>query len=62
MASKEIDPTKPGYGWTDMGEVIHTVKSDAYNAIDAAVLKDNDGKVWMAFGSWGTGIHILELN
>ena len=47
MSSKEIDPTKPGYGWTDQGEVIHTVKSDSYNAIDAAVLKDNDGKVWM---------------
>ena len=62
MASKEIDPTKPGYGWTDMGEVIHTVKSDSYNAIDAAVLKDLDGKVWMAFGSWGSGIHILELD
>ena len=62
MSSKEIDPTKPDYGWTDMGEVIHTVKSDSYNAIDAAVLKDNDGKVWMAFGSWGTGIHILELD
>jgi len=62
MASKEIDPTKPGYGWTDMGEVIHTVKSDSYNAIDAAVLNDLDGKVWMAFGSWGTGIHILELD
>ena len=45
-----------------MGEVIHTVKSDAYNAIDAAVLKDLNGKVWMAFGSWGTGIHILELD
>ena len=62
MSSKEIDPTKPGYGWTDQGEVIHTVKSDSYNAIDAAVLKDLDGKVWMAFGSWGTGIHILELD
>ncbi|MCR5378947.1 MAG: family 43 glycosylhydrolase [Fibrobacter sp.] len=62
MSSKEIDPTKPGYGWTDQGEVIHTVKTDAYNAIDAAVLKDLDGKVWMAFGSWGTGIHILELD
>jgi len=62
MSSKEIDPTKPDYGWTDQGEVIHTVKSDSYNAIDAAVLKDLDGKVWMAFGSWGTGIHILELD
>ena len=27
MSSKEIDPTKPGYGWTDQGEVIHTVRS-----------------------------------
>lgn len=62
MSSKEIDPKKPGYGWTDQGEVIHTVKSDSYNAIDAAVLKDLDGKVWMAFGSWGTGIHIIELD
>lgn len=62
MSSKEIDPTKPGYGWTDQGEVIHTVKSDAYNAIDAAVYQDLQGKVWMAFGSWGTGIHIIELD
>jgi len=62
MSSKEIDPSKPGYGWTDQGEVIHTVKSDSYNAIDAAVLKDLQGKVWMAFGSWGTGIHIIELD
>ncbi len=62
MSSKEIDPTKPGYGWTDQGEVIHTVKTDAYNAIDAAVYQDLQGKVWMAFGSWGTGIHIIELD
>lgn len=62
MSSKEIDPAKPGYGWKDQGEVIHTVKSDAYNAIDATVIKDLQGKVWMGFGSWGTGIHVIELD
>lgn len=32
------------------------------NAIDPSVFYDNDGKLWMVYGSWSGGIFILELD
>lgn len=32
------------------------------NAIDPAVFYDQDGKLWMAYGSWSGGIYLLELD
>lgn len=32
------------------------------NAIDPAILYDEDGKMWMSYGSWSGGIYILELD
>ncbi len=32
------------------------------NAIDPSVFYDNDGKMWMVYGSWSGGIFILELD
>lgn len=34
----------------------------APNAIDPAVFFDEQGKLWMTYGSWSGGIYILELN
>ena len=33
-----------------------------YNAIDAAMLRDRDGKLWMAFGSFWSGIKLVQLD
>ncbi len=32
------------------------------HAIDPTVFYDEDGKLWMAYGSWSGGIYMLELN
>lgn len=32
------------------------------NAIDATVLYDKSGNLWMTYGSWSGGIYILQLN
>lgn len=62
MSSKSANPNSSDYGWTDKGEVIHTVATDKYNAIDADVMRDANGGYWMAFGSFGLGIHVVKLD
>jgi arabinan endo-1,5-alpha-L-arabinosidase len=51
---------RPGT-WQDRGVVFATTTSDHYNAIDPAVI-EADGKVWMSFGSYWTGIRMIELD
>lgn len=48
--------------WTDAGDVIDTVESDNYNAIDPCPVFDRKGNLWMSFGSWNTGIKIVPLD
>ncbi|MGH9614738.1 MAG: family 43 glycosylhydrolase, partial [Bryobacteraceae bacterium] len=55
--------------WTDQGKVIEsnyptTTNTDltAYNCIDPSILVDNDGSVWMSFGSYSDGILIMQIN
>lgn len=54
----------PGGTWTfrDRGEVVSSRRGDDFNAIDASVLIDSDGRWWMAFGSFWKGIHLVELD
>lgn len=48
--------------WTDHGPVICTNGSEKYNAIDADVGFDADGRGYLAFGSFWDGIFAFELN
>lgn len=44
--------------WTDEGVVIQTRAEDSLNAIDANVLTDADGRMWMVYGSfWWNSYH-----
>ena len=57
-----FDPEHPEQGWVDHGEVFSSSPGvDNYNAIDPAILLDDDGGAWMAFGSFWGGIHILPI-
>ncbi|MCW8381910.1 arabinan endo-1,5-alpha-L-arabinosidase [Streptomyces justiciae] len=47
--------------WTDHGKVFSSETTDSWNAIDPGVIKA-DGKLWMAFGSYWTGIRMVELD
>ncbi len=55
-----LDPDDPSYGWVDRGEVISSADAD-FNAIDPGIVEDADGVPWMAFGSFFSGIHMVEL-
>jgi arabinan endo-1,5-alpha-L-arabinosidase len=57
-----LDPDDPAYRWTDQGFVVRTQDGDGYNAIDPSVLRDRDGSLWLAFGSYWSGIKLIELD
>jgi arabinan endo-1,5-alpha-L-arabinosidase len=60
--SATLDPAEPGYGWTDCGVVVESRRGDDFNAIDPAVMLDADGKLWMSFGSFWSGIKLVQLD
>lgn len=62
VSSPTLDPSEPGYGWTDHGPVIQSRVGDPYNCIDPGVLRDETGRLWMVFGSYWRGIYIVELD
>ncbi|KTT69218.1 ABC transporter substrate-binding protein [Sphingomonas endophytica] len=57
-----IDPTKPAANWVDQGPVIQSTTSDNYNAIDPMAFTDADGRAWMTFGSFWSGIKLIQLD
>jgi arabinan endo-1,5-alpha-L-arabinosidase len=57
-----LDPTDSAYHWTDQGFVVRTQDGDGYNAIDPSVFHDNDGSLWLAFGSYWSGIKLIQLD
>jgi arabinan endo-1,5-alpha-L-arabinosidase len=57
-----LDPDDPAYQWTDQGFVVRTQDGDGYNAIDPSVFHNRDGSLWLTFGSYWSGIKLIELN
>jgi arabinan endo-1,5-alpha-L-arabinosidase len=57
-----LDPTAPGYQWADQGPVIESGESVDYNAIDPSALLLTNGQLWMTFGSFWSGIKMIQLD
>jgi arabinan endo-1,5-alpha-L-arabinosidase len=57
-----IDPTAPAAHWVDQGPVIRSGVTDDYNAIDPNAFTDADGRSWLVFGSFWSGIKLIELD
>jgi arabinan endo-1,5-alpha-L-arabinosidase len=55
-----LDPADPAYEWVDRGQVISS-KGERFNAIDAGIVEDASGTPWMSFGSFWTGLQLVEL-
>ena len=55
-----LDPDDPAYHWTDQGLVVRTQDGDGYNAIDPSVFHDSDGSLWLTFGSYWSGIKLIQ--
>jgi arabinan endo-1,5-alpha-L-arabinosidase len=56
-----LDPDDPAYHWTDEGVVVRTKEGDGYNAIDPSVFQDSDKSLWLTFGSYWSGIKLIQL-
>jgi arabinan endo-1,5-alpha-L-arabinosidase len=48
--------------WSDKGLVIRSTSSNNYNCIDPNLVIDNSGNLWLAFGSFWSGIQIVQLD
>jgi arabinan endo-1,5-alpha-L-arabinosidase len=57
-----LDPGDPSYGWTDHGIVVQSKDTDTFNAIDPAVISTESGELWLSFGSFWTGIKLIQLD
>lgn len=60
--NKTLNPADPNYKWQDQGLVFQSTSNDNYNAIDPSIIKDHSGKLWMSFGSFWSGIKLVQLN
>jgi arabinan endo-1,5-alpha-L-arabinosidase len=61
-ANPTLDPTDPAFHWTDLGPVVQSHEGMDFNTIDPSVMLDADGRLWMAFGSFWSGIKLIQLD
>jgi arabinan endo-1,5-alpha-L-arabinosidase len=57
-----LDPTRSNYRWTDQGQVVSSVSTDNYNAIDPNLVFDENGGAWLSFGSFWSGIKMRKMD
>lgn len=62
ITNKTLDPDSPDYRWVDKGLVLRSRREDDFNAIDANLLEDDAGGMWLAFGSFWGGIKMRRLD
>lgn len=57
-----FDPAKPGEGWRDQGLVLMSKDGDDFNAIDPFRIDLDDGRAFLAYGSYWSGVKLRALN
>ena len=62
VINSTLDSTDPNYNWVDQGVILQSSVSDNFNAIDPNILIDADGRVWLSYGSFWTGIYQQQID
>lgn len=64
LENQNFNHDKPQEGWVDHGKVIESSKAnkDHWNCIDPDVKVDETGRHWLYFGSYYSGIYVVELD
>jgi arabinan endo-1,5-alpha-L-arabinosidase len=57
-----LDPADPHYHWTDRGIVVQSREGGDFNAIDPSLFSDSNRSLWLAFGSYWSGIKLVQLD
>ena len=56
-----LNRANPAYRWVDQGKVVRSVPASDFNAIDPDVVEDAAGTPWLVFGSYWSGIQMVQL-
>ena len=61
-ANPTLDPNDPAYHWTEQGIVVQSHEGGDFNTIDPAIFREDDGSLWLVFGSYWSGIKLIQLD
>jgi arabinan endo-1,5-alpha-L-arabinosidase len=61
--NKTLDPKSPDYKWEDGGVVVDSRRGrDDFNAIDPALVVEDENKAWLSWGSFWGGIMMRRVD
>ena len=62
MTTDAFDPAQPGKNWQDRGMVLMSKTGDDFNAIDPYRIDLSDGRAFLSYGSFWSGIKLRPLD
>ena len=60
--NETLDSSSAKYRWVDLGMVIRSYTGSDYNCIDPNIFIEENGEVWLTFGSYWNGIFQMRIN